>query len=191
MWGELLSYLKHFSTPIWILSYCRRFWYLLSKSTHGDSLAGCSYRVAIVIVEDSEAAEAAVRELNGHRMHKHTFHIRRLSGAAGEDRPSVSTHVSKSVQDVATAPTSDTEWRFADKMVRISFLPSCVDPLQLHCRRCMKTNTFWTCKAGNAGHKVLILYQDKLLVVVSWLKDWGSLIVDLLNLQTHGNAGEG
>lgn len=74
-------------------------------------------RVAIVIVEDSEAAEAAVRELSGIRMHNHSFHIRRLTGADGEDRPSASTCVSKSLQDAATAPTSDTDWRFDKKLV--------------------------------------------------------------------------
>ncbi|KAM4730632.1 RNA-binding protein 44 [Anableps anableps] len=72
-------------------------------------------RVAIVIVDGSEAAKAAVIELNGHRMHNQTLFIRHLSGAAGGGHPSASTRGSMSLQDAPKAPTSETSWRLTEK----------------------------------------------------------------------------
>ncbi|XP_014845258.1 PREDICTED: RNA-binding protein 44 isoform X1 [Poecilia mexicana] len=66
-------------------------------------------RVAIVMVDGPEMAKAAVGELNGHRLHSRTMHVRHLSGAAAGGHTPGSTLGSTAPQD------PDTNWRLTEK----------------------------------------------------------------------------
>ncbi|XP_023192287.1 RNA-binding protein 44 isoform X1 [Xiphophorus maculatus] len=66
-------------------------------------------RVAIVMVDGPEVAKAAVRELNGLRLHSRTIHIRHLSGAAVGGHTPGATWGSMAPED------ADTNWRLTEK----------------------------------------------------------------------------
>ncbi|XP_054915872.1 RNA-binding protein 44 [Poeciliopsis prolifica] len=80
-------------------------------------------RVAVVVVDGPEEAKAAVRELNGHRLHNRTIHIRHLSGAADGGHTLGHTWGSMVPED------ADTYWRLTEKkLVNPAVLSSSIFP---------------------------------------------------------------